>query len=409
MAMTPDAESRRAGRFAKQAAGYEAFIPAQLPPEPAIRLDESLTSLLSEADLSIGRLDGVSQLLPNPDLFVAMYVRREAVLSSQIEGTQSTLDDILAFDLDPQTKDLPQDVAEVVNYVRAMNLGLARLPALPLSLRLIREIHAELMRGVRGHNKEPGEFRRAQNYIGAPGVPLSMATFVPPPPGAMTESLQDFERFLHGERGMPALLHCGIAHAQFETIHPFSDGNGRVGRLLITLLLCERGVLNKPLLYLSHYLKRHRGEYYDRLMAIRTAGDWESWLKFFLRGVADTASEATHNARRIIAMRQRHRDLMNARRMSSSALRLLDEHLFERPLVNVKLVSSMLDVSFATASRLISDLCELRILEEVTGGRRSRVFRYAPYLELFADEPGITPSEPVSEVTDSAQTDPSKA
>ncbi|MDE3096478.1 MAG: Fic family protein [Chloroflexota bacterium] len=391
-----DRHLTRAGRFVRQPAGYLAFYPAPLPPEPPVDIDGTMATLLSTADQAIGRLDGVSQTLPNADLFVAMYVRREAVLSSQIEGTQSTLDDVLAFELGAAFEGLPQDVEEVVNYVRAMNSGIRRLAELPLSRRLIREIHAELMRGVRGAERQPGEFRRTQNYIAPAGTPISRATFVPPPPGEMERALDDFERFLHDDGGLPALIRCGIAHAQFETIHPFLDGNGRVGRLLITFLLCERAVLHKPLLYLSYFFKQHRTEYYERLTSIREAGDWEGWLKFFLRGVAQTAAEATATAGRIVQMREEHRALTRSRGLSVHAARLIDQHLFERPLVTARLVSGLLGVSFATANRIVTELTSLDILEEITGGQRSRVFRYTPYLALFEDpEPRADPQPPI--------------
>src|SRR5579884_3180227 len=318
------AASPRAGRYVKQPTGYRAFVPAPLPPDPPLALDRDVVAVLSRADQAIGRLDGVAQTLPNPDLFVAMYVRREAVDSSQIEGTQSTLEDVLAFELDPHTRDLPRDVEEVVNYVRAMNYGLDRLATLPLSLRLIREIHAELLQGVRGADKTPGEFRTTQNWIGAGHVSLAHATFVPPPVAELGQALDNFERFLHEERELPALVHGGLAHAQFETIHPFLDANGRVGRLLITFLLVFRGVLQRPLLYLSVYLKRNRAEYYDRLMAIRNSGDWESWLGFFLTGVAQTAEEATATARAILDLREEHRHRVQEQTAGVNGLRLLE-------------------------------------------------------------------------------------
>lgn len=319
---TMEADSKRGGQHVKQPEGYRAFIPVMLPPVPPIRMDDELVSLLSRADQAIGRLDGVAQTLPNPDLFVAMYVRREAVDSSQIEGTQSSLQDVLAFELDPAIKDIPDDVEEVVNYVRAMNFGLDRLDTLSLSLRLIREIHAELLHSVRGADKSPGEFRASQNWIGPSNAPLSKATFVPPPVPDMHRALDNFERFLHRDNDMPALVHCGIAHVQFETIHPFLDGNGRVGRLLIAFLLVHRGVLHRPLLYLSAYLKHRRTEYYDRLMAVRTRGDWEGWLRFFLLGIAMTAEEATTTARAIVQLREKiivHRCNRMARDLTSSS------------------------------------------------------------------------------------------
>lgn len=387
--------SLRAGRFVKQPAGYRAFIPAPLPPDPPIVEDQAMRLLLSEADQAIGRLDGVAQLLPNPDLFVAMYVRREAVLSSQIEGTQSTLEDVLAYELDARGYEFPQDINEVVNYVRAMNYGLDRLKSLPLSLRLIREIHATLLTDVRGAEKQPGEFRTSQNWIGGGGQRLADAVFIPPPVPEMRRALDDFEKFLHEEHGLPVLLHVGLAHAQFETIHPFLDGNGRVGRLLITFLLVHRGVLQRPLLYLSHYLKRHRSEYYDRLTAIREDGDWEGWLRFFLRGVAETGREAAATAREIVALREDHRALVMDQGLGTNGTRLLDV-LFQQPMVNANYVKDALGVSFVTADRLIDRLQELGLLHELTGARRGRRYAYQPYLDLLTErEPETADDAPV--------------
>lgn len=373
----------RAGRFVKQMEGYQAFIPAPLPPDPPVPLEPELSQLLSEADRALGRLDGVATVLPNPDLFVAMYVRHEAVLSSQIEGTQSSLDDVLQFEIDAAGKELPKDVEEVVNYVSAMNYGLERIAQLPLSLRLIREIHDKLMAGVRGGERTPGEFRRSQNWIGPQGCTLETATFVPPPVHEMHNALDNFEKFLH-DTSLPILIHCGLAHAQFETIHPFLDGNGRVGRLLITFLLCERKVLHRPLLYLSLFLKEHRAEYYDRLMAIRRNGDWEGWLKFFLRGVESVSRSATETARAIMNLRETHRQLISDKLAGRAALglRLLD-YLFEQPLASVPLIEKRLKCSFATANKLVEQLAELKIVREATGWRRNRQYRYDPYLALF--------------------------
>jgi cell filamentation protein, protein adenylyltransferase len=377
----------RAGKYIKQAAGFKAFIPAPLPPAPPISIDTELTRLLSEADRSLGRLDGISSVLPNPDLFVAMYVRQEAVLSSQIEGTQSSLEDVLQFEVDAKGADVPKDVEEVVNYVRAMNFGIQRLEKLPLSLRLIREIHAELLKGTRGAHRTPGEFRRTQNWIGSGGASLSTATFVPPPVPEMKEALNKFEKFLHDD-SLPVLIHTALAHAQFETIHPFLDGNGRVGRLLITFLLCERKVLHRPLLYLSHYLKMHRAEYYDRLMAIRNDGNWEAWLKFFLRGVGEVSQEAIETARRIFALRDEHRQAINRDLGSnaSGAFSLLD-YLYEQPIISVRLVEQHLKSSFVTANKLVEQFIKLGILNETTGRQRNRRYAYGPYLDLFETSP----------------------
>jgi Fic family protein len=385
----------RSGRYVKQLEGYRAFIPAPLPPDPPLAMDMELTRLLSDADRALGRLDGATSVLPNPDLFVAMYVRQEAVLSSQIEGTQSTLEDVLQFEIDARGHDHPKDVEEVVNYVGAMRYGLGRLEELPLCLRLIQEIHERLLHGVGGGHRAPGEFRTSQNRIGPPGCTLATAAFVPPPVHEMHRALDNFERFLHQAPSLPVLIHCGLAHAQFETIHPFLDGNGRVGRLLITFLLCQQQILRRPLLYLSHYLKAHRAEYYDRLTAIRNDGNWEGWLKFFLRGVFEVSQAATATARAILDMREAHRQTI-AQKMSGSAngLLLLDD-LFARPLTTVRLVEGHLNCSYDTANKLVDQFVELHLLREITGGQRNRRYRYEPYLALF--EPPSLADEPEAE------------
>jgi Fic family protein len=385
-----ESKSGRAGRYINQLTGYRAFIPAPLPPEPPLAISPVELGLLSEADQALGRLDGVASILPNPSLFVAMYVRREAVLSSQIEGTQSTLDDVLTYELEGESSDLPVDVHEVVNYVRAMYRGLARLSELPVSLRLIREIHAELLATGRGAERQPGEFRTSQNWIGPEGGTLATARFVPPPPHEMNQALDNLEKYLHAPSPWPHLIDLAMVHAQFETIHPFLDGNGRVGRLLVTFMLVQRQVLRQPLLYLSYYLRLHRTEYYDRLTAIREQGDWEGWIRFFLDGVRVTASEATHTAARIIALQEHHRHRVAD--LGTNALKLLD-HLFQQPLVNINAVRTLLDVSFPTAAKLVSSFEELGILSEVTGFKRNRVYRYDEYLGLFSepaanDDPG---------------------
>jgi Fic family protein len=373
----------RSGQYVKQPEGYRAFIPAPLPPDPPVMMDAEMIRLLSDADRALGRLDGATSVLPNSDLFVAMYVRQEAVLSSQIEGTQSTLEDVLQFEIDARGEDHPKDVEEVVNYVGAMRYGLDRLEELPLSLRLIREIHQRLLHGVRGGHRAPGAFRTSQNWIGPPGCTLATAAFVPPPVHEMHQTLDNFEQFLHQTSSLPVLIHCGLAHAQFETIHPFLDGNGRVGRLLITFLLCQQQILRRPLLYLSHYLKAHRAEYYDRLTATRNDGNWEGWLKFFLRGVFQVSQAATDTARAILDLREAHRQAI-AQKMggSTNGLRLL-ELLFEQPIINIRLVERHLDCSYVTAGKLVDQFVELKLLREITGGQRNRLYRYEPYLTLF--------------------------
>lgn len=394
----------RAGHYVKQIAGYTAFIPERLPPDPPINVDTGMSRLLSEADRSLGRLDGVAAVLPNPDLFVSMYVREEAVLSSQIEGTESTLEDVLQFEVDSKGREFPKDIQEVVNYVRAMNYGLERLKTLPLSLRLIREIHGKLLEGVRGSHRTPGEFRTSQNWIGPPGCTLNEATFIPPPVHEMHEALGNLEKFLH-DNSFALLIQCGLAHAQFETIHPFLDGNGRVGRLLITFLLCQKQALGRPLLYLSHYLKKRRDEYYDRLMAIRHGGDWEGWLKFFLRGVHEVSQEATDRGRRILAIREEHRRALSEKLAQEKLAAtpydfLFLEYLFEQPIVTIRMAEQHLNCVFVTAEKVVNRFVKLGLLEEITGFQRNRRFRYAPYLALFEpvrnaekSNPKVTPTK----------------
>jgi Fic family protein len=284
---------------------------------------------LSRADLCLGRLDGIARRVPNPDLFVAMYVRQEAVLSSQIEGTQASLTDVLQFEAGLQGEERLKDAEEVSNHVRAMNLGLQRLETLPLSKRLVREIHGILLEDTRGGQLTPGEFRKTQNWIGAPGCTLATARFVPPPPHALHDALDAWERFLHDD-SLPAVIQAALAHAQFETIHPFLDGNGRIGRLLITFLLCTRGVLKRPLLYLSAYLKKNRAEYYDRLQAVRDHGHWEQWVKFFLRGIAAAASDATDTADKILDLQTKLREQVTSDARAANLLRAVD-YLFLHP------------------------------------------------------------------------------
>ncbi len=379
-------KEQRAGVYVRQPHGYRAFIPKPLPPNPPVKVSGSLQTLLSQADYALGRLDGAILTLPNPDLFVFMYVRKEAVLSSQIEGTQSSLQNLLAAEARLFDPDTPGDVNEVINYVRAMNYGLERLAMLPVSVRLIKEIHAELMRGVRGGQLTPGELRTSQNWIGPAGCTLSEATFVPPPPHEVPQALADLERFLHTQDDMPALIRVGLAHAQFETIHPFLDGNGRIGRLLITFLLTEKGLLAKPVLYLSHYFKRHRVEYYERLQAVRDVGDWEGWLQYFLRGVIVVSEEATRTAAAILRMREEYRAKITERfgRAAANGHRIM-ERLFERPIITVATVRDWLGITQAGANNLVRRLVEIGLLKEITGYARNRRFRFEPYLKLFEE------------------------
>ncbi len=380
------ATSARAGRYSKQINGYRAFIPEPLPPEPPVRMDGELQALLSAADRSVGRLDGSIQTLPNPDLFVLMYVRKEAVLSSQIEGTQSSLQDVLAAEAKVLAHDRPRDVNEVIRYIEAMRYGLERLPELPVSVRLIREIHAKLMREVRGSHLTPGELRTSQNWIGAPGSTLREAAFVPPPPHEVPNALGNLETFLHDPGELPVLISIGMAHAQFETIHPFLDGNGRVGRLLITFLLCERKALVKPVLYLSHFFKQHRQAYYEHLQAVRDNGAWEEWLAFFLRGVLEVSAQATDTARRILALREKHRSMVTEKLgyAAGNGHHVL-EHLYERPTVSVSDVQGLIGTTYPAANTLVARMADCGILRELTGRSRNRVFGYRDYIDLFHD------------------------
>jgi Fic family protein len=379
--------STRAGRFIRQVGGYRAFVPAALPP-PDLTLDPQLQALLSTADLALGRLDGATKLLPDPDFFVLMYVRREAVVSSQIEGTQASLMDVLEYEAEMDQAERRVDVVEIANYVTAMNHGLGLLPTLPISRRLLCEVHAVLMKDVRGGEpqKTPGEFRGSQNWIG--GASPATARFVPPPWEEVGPAFADLERFLHDDEPMPALIKAGIAHAQFETIHPFLDGNGRVGRLLISFWLVEQQVIQRPILYPSLFFKENRDDYVERLQAIRDDGAWEDWLAFFVDGIGQVAEDAAGRALEIVQLRDDDQRLIAEKlgKRAPNALALL-EHLFRQPVVSAKLVESMVDVSQPTASALVRDLEEIGILRERTGKRRNRLFAYQPYLDLF---PGVT-------------------
>jgi len=375
-------ESSGTGRLVRAAEGYWAFVPAPLP--PLIRYDEETVLLLSHADASLSELSGLGRHLPNPHILISPYIRREAVLSSRIEGTKTNLAELMLGEIDPKLiSQNPDDVAEVRNYVRALEKGLRQLKKLPLSLRLVREIHRELMKGVRGGHAPPGEFRRSQNWIGPPGSTPETATFVPPPPNEMTGSLAEWERFLNTRDELPDLVQCALIHEQFEAIHPFLDGNGRVGRLLITLFLIERGRLSQPLLYLSAFFEAHQQEYYDRLQAVRAAGDWIGWIRFFLRGVQEVALEANLRAGKLMDLRERFR-----RRLENHAkpLALLDR-LFENSYVTVARAAKILKTTNPTARQAVKKLVEAGMLYETTGRSWGQVFLARPILRVIEKSP----------------------
>jgi cell filamentation protein, protein adenylyltransferase len=376
----------RLGRYVETAIGGErvrAFVPPPLPPDPPIRLDGLLT-VLEQAERSLGRLDGVTSILPDAPLFIFMYVRKEALLSSQIEGTQSSLSDLLLFETEEAPGVPLGDVQDVSNYVAAMNHGLQRLreDGFPLSLRLIREIHEILLSRGRGADKRPGEFRKSQNWVG--GTRPGNAVYVPPPADQVMPCMGDLERFLHhSPSGIPTLVKAGLVHVQFETIHPFLDGNGRLGRLLVTFLLCAESVLKEPLLYLSLYFKTHRAAYYELLQRVRVRGDWETWLDFFLAGVKETAEQATHTASRILTLFKEDRARIEALgRVASSTLRV-HQLLQSKPLVSIPTASRLLGLSQPTVTKTLDQMRRLGIVREITGRPRRRIFVYDRYLGIL--------------------------
>ncbi len=374
------------GHYAKTVAGGEeirAFVPAPLPPKPPIQWSSELRGKFDHALLELGRLDSVSALIPDTPLFLYMYVRKEAVLSSMIEGTQSSLSDLLLFELDQEPGVPLDDVEEVSNYVAALRHGLRRLrEGFPLSLRLIRETHGILLSKGRGSVKTPGRFRRSQNWIG--GTRPGNAAFVPPPPATLMDCLGKLELFLHDRpNATPALLKAALAHVQFETIHPFLDGNGRLGRMLITLLLCEHKVLHEPMLYLSLYFKTHRQRYYDLLNTVRLKGDWEAWLDFFAEAVIETANQAASTARQLHDLA--HNDQERIRALGRAAPSTHEAHraLLERPIATLGALADKTGLTPTTVNKSLLRLQKLGIVQEITGQRRNRVYRYGRYVEIM--------------------------
>ncbi len=372
-----------AGRVIKSPTGYYYFIPDPLPPD--INWTPDLIAALSEADRSLGQLAGLGRALFNPHLLILPFSRREAVLSSRIEGTRATLSDLYAYEaVQMSLFESPPDVREVYNYVKALEYGLDRLQNLPLSLRLIREIHGKLMAGVRGEHQTPGEFRRSPNWIGPAGSNLNTAPFVPPAVEEMKIALAAFEKYLHAESTLPPLIRLGLIHYQFEAIHPFLDGNGRIGRLLIVLLLVIWQLLPAPLLYLSAYLEAHRQSYYELLLAVSQRGAWETWLIFFLQGITSQARDAVLRAGRLQTLRESYRQQLQEQRATAKLLQVIDL-LFLRPVVTIQQLETEIGVSFATASKYVSQLQDKGILREITGQSRNRVFIAETILRTIDD------------------------
>jgi len=378
----------RSGVLDLQEDGYRAFIPNLLPPMPPLDLAR-LEPMLSATNVAVGRLDGLSAYVPNVEWFVAMYVRKEAVLSTQIEGTQASLSDLLEYEAgEPDGRgEKSLDVQEVVNYVRAVNDGLEMLTSSRLDTSLLSAVHRTLMDGVRGENRAPGVVRKTQNWISRGGQTGTFntvhdAVFVPPPPDKLPSLLNNLDAYLNSG-DTPAIVQAGIAHAQFETIHPYLDGNGRLGRLMISLLLAQRGVLRKPLLYLSAYLAQRKGEYYEQLMRVRTDGDWEGWISFYLEGVRRVADEACETVRRVNTLREQYRAKVVAHYPGKQSTYRLLEHLFRYPIIRAKIVAGELALDLTTVNGAIGELIAIGVLEETTGKRKNRVYRYAAYLKAL--------------------------
>ena len=376
----------RAGKFVKQGTGtssYKCFVPNFLPPNPPILYDDEMFYLASEANRYIGRLDEITDILISPNYFVYMYARKEATLSSQIEGTQATFTDLIKKEAGIEDE-IPNDVREIENYIKAINYGFERLETLPLSLRLIREIHGILLEGVRGEHKNPGEFRKSQNWIG--GYSINTASYVPPSIEYLDGLLDNLEKFMHKEDMIHPLIKTALLHSQFEMIHPFLDGNGRTGRLLITFYLAVRNILHKPTLYISKYFKKNRQAYYECLNNVHSNGEYETWIKFFLNGVIETSKEAVELARRIQEIRERDLEkIQNFGRTANNAYTIFNK-LFDKPAITVEDVKNIVNLSFPNANSLVEKLIEAGILELFGEKKRNRVFIYKDYLNIFAQD-----------------------
>lgn len=369
------------GRLVRATGGYLAYVPNALP--PSLEWDTALVSQISRADLAVGTLSGLGETLPNPHLLIYPFIRREAVLSSRIEGTQSSLSDLLLFEATQVEKQ--RDVKEVQNYVRAMEYGLERLNELPLSLRFIRELHGILMERVRGEHATRGEFRQSQNWIGTPGATLNDATFVPPPVPEMQECLSQLEKFLHSDTRLPPIVQAAMVHYQFETIHPFLDGNGRIGRLLVALLLCRKNILTKPLLYLSAFFEQHRQEYYELLLKVSQVGAWREWIEFFLKAVTEQSEDAVSRSRRLLELLRGYSQIARDKHLPPTAMQLV-ELIFMKPVLNAKTTQEFLKVSYPSAQSAISSLEKAGILTEITGRKRDKAYSANEILKALDGE-----------------------
>ena len=373
----------RAGDFVNNLSGemaYQSFSPAPLPPEPPALPDLDSINLLVRANRQLALLEGLAQRIPNMDLFVSMYVRKEALLSSQIEGTQATLDDVL----DPlRDENANQNVADVINYIRATEFAIGRLKELPLCNRLIKETHAVLMEGVRGQEKSPGEFRCSQNWIGGQGSTLKNARYIPPNPEDMKEAISDLEKYMNAEDDLDPLIRAGLIHYQFETIHPFLDGNGRMGRLIITLFLMEKGILTTPALYISYFLKRNRIEYYDRMTEVRRKGNYEQWTRFFLQAVTESAEDAVQTIDRLTELHDKNLALLELPGRQTETLKKLFRYLEGNPIIEVKKTAAALDTSYNTVARAIVVLMEKGILEQTNKAGKTKIYAYSAYLDIL--------------------------
>ena len=372
---------RKAGEFVRQDRGYDAFIPNPLPPD--IEYDDELRLLLSKADAALARLDGVTEVLPNPDIFVAMYVKKEALLSAQIEGTQVSLQGVLEFEANLKPKEDIRDIREVINYIRAMNYGVLHLSNGDLDLALINESHKTLITGTRGSDKNPGRYKDKQNFLGTQGGSIFQASFIPPPPAKIEQLMGELENFIKEKDKLPVLIKIALIHAQFETIHPYLDGNGRMGRLLITYYLYWTKSLSRPLLYLSFYLKKYKPEYAEHLNRIRFHDDWEAWLKFFLQGVIEVSENAIQSAREIITLKDNSiKKLIEHKAGGMNAIRLLDL-LFDNPTVSIREVADELKISPVAANKLVNKMAVLGILQEITGKERYQIFAFVDFIRII--------------------------